>query len=121
MPQCREPTPNLPSIMSSGLGRYRLRNDMPYSSSSAISIPGVETQDDVVPPPLPPPRHLPFLEQPEQSNRKTREPNHSCSSFTTDYGSVRFPAEEKAEFKRRDTISGNHADEGYASYTASER
>ncbi|QUC16322.1 uncharacterized protein UV8b_00563 [Ustilaginoidea virens] len=121
-PQYRETPPSLPSILSAGPGHYRRHHDMAFSGSPAISIPGLDTKDDV-PPPLPPPRH-PFLDSAhaEDSSKGVRELGHFVPSIGSGYGSMcSSVADERPRVKRRDTASSNNADEGYASYTAAER
>ncbi|KAK2596659.1 hypothetical protein QQS21_006280 [Conoideocrella luteorostrata] len=124
-PQYREPPPRLPSILTSGSGRYRHHHDMPFSGSPAMSIPGIESNDDGPPPPLPPPRHLPFLDttpRPEEFSKDLRDYERSASSITSVYSSLHSASiDERPVFKRRDTGNNNNVDEGYASYTAAER
>ncbi|EFY92098.1 hypothetical protein J3459_014922 [Metarhizium acridum] len=126
-PQYREPPPSLPSILSSGPGRYNLHHDMQFSGSPAISIPGLDPKDDV-PPPLPPPRHLPFLEGPANPEDSKKE-SLDCSRFSSSthsghsgYGSMHPGSfmDERPSYKRRGTGSSTNGDEGYASYTATE-
>ncbi|QPG98496.1 hypothetical protein C2857_007667 [Epichloe festucae Fl1] len=124
-PQRREPPPTLPSILSSGPGSYRRNNhDMSFSGSPAISIPGLQSQDNV-PPPLPPPRYLPFLEiaaHPEHSKKEPRDYGHPASPVPSGYGSMYSSLnDDRSSLKRRDTVGSNNGDEGYASYTAAER
>lgn len=124
-PQYREPPPSLPSILSSGPGRYNLHHDMQFTSSPAISIRGIDSKDDV-PPPLPPPRHLPFSEgapQMEESKQDLRDYGRSGSSIQSGYGSMHSNSyiDERPSYKRRDTGSSINGDEGYASYNATER
>ncbi|KAK9436542.1 hypothetical protein VB005_11355 [Metarhizium brunneum] len=121
-PQYREPPPSLPSILSSGPGRYNMHRDMQFSGSPAISIPGLDPKDDV-PPPLPPPRHLPFLEgsaNPEDSKKESLD--RFSSSTHSGYGSMHPGSfmDERPSYKRRGTGSSTNGDEGYASYTATE-
>lgn len=124
-PQRREPPPTLPSISSSGPGSYRRNNhDMSFSGSPAISIPGLESQDDV-PSPLPPPRYLPFLEiaaRPEHSKKEPRDYGHPASPVPSGYGSMYSSLNDgRSSLKRRENVGSNNGDEGYASYTAAER
>lgn len=123
-PQYRETTPSLPSLLSPGSGRYRSHHDIPYSRSTAISIPGLDPKEDV-PPPLPPPRILPFHDvssHPEDVRRELRDYGRSASSAQSGYGSMGSSfVDEQTSFKRRDTGNGTNGDEGYASYTAVER
>jgi hypothetical protein len=126
-PQYREPPPSLPRLLSSGPGRYNIHHpDMRFSGSPAISIPGLDTKDDV-PPPLPPPRHLPGLDSPvvhpEELRTGSRGYSQSGSSMQSGYGSmyVGQSTEERPNYKRRDTGSSTNGDEGYASYTSAER
>ncbi|PNY25923.1 Uncharacterized protein TCAP_04140 [Tolypocladium capitatum] len=123
-PQYREPAPTLPSIIAPGTGRYRAHHDVPFGRSPAISIPGLGPQDDV-PPPLPPPRILPFgdaPQQPEDMKRDHREYGHGSSSFASGYSSMGSSfADERPNFKRRDTGSTVNGDEGYCSYASPER
>lgn len=92
-----------------------------------MAIPGLDTRDDV-PPPLPPPRILPFGDAPthlpDDMKRERREyttTTTSLSSLASGYSSM-SPSylEERPCFKRRDTGSIN-GDEGYASYASTER
>ncbi|KAL3962470.1 hypothetical protein ACCO45_003993 [Purpureocillium lilacinum] len=122
-PQYREPAPTLPSIIAPGPGRYRAHHDMPFGRSPAMSIPGLDMRDDV-PPPLPPPRILPFGDSPhpsEHTRRDSRDYNAS-SSFASGYGSMASShADDRPSFKRRDTGSTANGDEGYASYASTDR
>ncbi|KHN94373.1 Zinc finger, C2H2-type/integrase, DNA-binding protein [Metarhizium album ARSEF 1941] len=124
-PRYREPPPSLPSIISSGPGRYDLHHDVPFPASSAMSIPRLD-QKDVVPPPLPPPRHLPFLEGPAHSTDDSKKESMDCSHFGSSahsgYGSMQSGSfvDERSSCKRRGTGSSANGDEGYASYTATE-
>lgn len=93
-----------------------------------MAIPGMDMRDDV-PPPLPPPRHLPFGEAPTQYREEVKDKRDfsrgssfaSRSSFASGYGSM-SPAlvDERSGYKRRETGSIN-SDEGYASYASTER
>ncbi|PWI69050.1 hypothetical protein PCL_01435 [Purpureocillium lilacinum] len=108
---------------SPGPGRYRAHHDMPFGRSPAMSIPGLDMRDDV-PPPLPPPRILPFGDSPhpsEHTRRDSRDYNAS-SSFASGYGSMASShADDRPSFKRRDTGSTANGDEGYASYASTDR
>lgn len=79
---------------------------------------------DDVPPPLPPPRILPFGDSPhpsEHTRRDSRDYNAS-SSFASGYGSMASShADDRPSFKRRDTGSTANGDEGYASYASTDR
>ncbi|KAL7809226.1 hypothetical protein V8C26DRAFT_272066 [Trichoderma gracile] len=128
-PQYREAPPSLPSIIVPGSGANRYRDQgIPFSRSPAMAIPGMDMRDDV-PPPLPPPRHLPFGEAPTQYRDEAKDKRDfsrgssfaSRSSFASGYGSM-SPAllDERSGYKRRETGSIN-SDEGYASYASTER
>ncbi|KJZ79719.1 hypothetical protein HIM_01188 [Hirsutella minnesotensis 3608] len=123
-PQYREPPPTLPSIIAPGNGRYRGHHDIHFGRSPAMSIPGLESKEDV-PPPLPPPRVLPFGELPrsaEESRRDHHWRGHPAPSFTSGYGSMSSSCgDERPTFKRRDTGDNVNPDEGYASYASIDR
>jgi hypothetical protein len=93
-----------------------------------MAIPGIETRDDV-PPPLPPPRILPFGEVPTQYRDDMKDKREfsrgssfaSRSSLASGYGSMSpCHLEERSGYRRRETGSIN-SDEGYASYASTER
>ncbi|KAG6040975.1 hypothetical protein E4U41_006365 [Claviceps citrina] len=97
---------------------------MPFPASPAFSIPGHRSHDDV-PPPLPPPTHLPHLEAPAYPGdwkRGFRGYGHSASPSSSVYGSM-YPSLNNDRFspRGRDAGCSSHGDEGYASYTAAER
>ena len=122
-PQYREPAPTLPSIIAPGPGRYRAHHDMPFGRSPALSLPGLDMRDDV-PPPLPPPRILPFGDSPHPSEHTRRDSRayNASSSFASGYGSMASShADDRPSFKRRDTGSTANGDEGYASYASTDR
>ena len=123
-PQYREPPPSLPSIMSSGAGRQSHKDASPFSRSPAIAIHKFDFKDDA-PPPLPPPRHLPFLEAParrEDSHAELQEYGRSISSLASGYGSMASSfADDRPGFKSTGTGSSLNGDEGYSSYTATDR
>jgi hypothetical protein len=115
-PQYREPPPELPSIRTPGADPFRTSHyqDVPFSRSPAVSIPGVEHRVDAAPPPLPPPRILPFEGAPDM--REKRGYDHSFPSGGSGYGSMDSALADRPVLKRRDTASTN-GDEGYASYS----
>ncbi|KAK5989488.1 hypothetical protein PT974_11011 [Cladobotryum mycophilum] len=131
-PQYRD-APPLPSIAvpMSGADRFK-EHGVPFSRSPAMSIPGLDTRIDA-PPPLPPPKVLPFGEVPTPRPDFKKERNYphgsstssfahgSSSSFASGYGSMSPNyLDERHGFKRRD-ISSLMSDEGYSSYASSER
>ncbi|ODA77432.1 hypothetical protein RJ55_07061 [Drechmeria coniospora] len=99
---------------------------MPFGRSPAISIPGLESRDDA-PPPLPPPRVLPFADLPRHADDAKgdhRECVHrSSSSFASGYGSMASShGEERHDFRRRHVgAAATNADEGYSSYASTAR
>ncbi|TWU78455.1 hypothetical protein ED733_008893 [Metarhizium rileyi] len=127
-PQYRESPPSLPSILSSGPGRYNLHHNVQFSGSPAISIPGLDPKDDV-PPPLPPPRHLPCLEGATNHEESKNDPrdygriSSSTHSGRSGYGSMHPGSfvDERSSYSRRGTRGSINGDEGYASYSATER
>lgn len=94
-----------------------------------MPIPGRDLPD-YVPPPLPPPRHLPHMdgapapyESLEHRNKAKRSYGHSISSHASHvsggsgYGSMDSPIRpERAGHSTRDTGDSLMQDEGYASY-----
>lgn len=100
---------------------------MQFGRSPAIPIPGLEPKDDV-PPPLPPPRVLPFGDAPRQLSADTNKDHHHRtrahgSSLASGYCSMGSPyADDRPQLKKRDTGGTTAgADEGYASYASTER
>ncbi|EHK46928.1 uncharacterized protein TrAtP1_010461 [Trichoderma atroviride] len=127
-PQYREAPPALPSIIVPGSGANRYRDDLTFSRSPAMAIPGMDTRDDV-PPPLPPPRVLPFGDAPTQYRDDSKDKKESSrgssfasrSSLASGYGSMSpCHLEERPGYRRREAGSIN-SDEGYASYASTER
>lgn len=127
-PQYREPAPALPSIIVPTSGdRFRSHashhHELPFSGSPAMSIPGMPPRDDV-PPPLPPPRY-PGFDQPSalaESMREKREYAHG--SFASGYGSMTssYHHEDRPSYQRRsNTGAFGERDEGYASYSSTDR
>ncbi|KAF5637375.1 zinc finger protein [Fusarium tjaetaba] len=126
-PQYREPAPALPSIIVPTSGdRFRSHashhHELPFSGSPAMSIPGMPPRDDV-PPPLPPPRY-PGFDQPSalaESMREKREYAHG--SFASGYGSMNSSYhEDRPSYQRRsNTGVFGERDEGYASYSSTDR
>ncbi|KAM5352858.1 hypothetical protein ACJ41O_005580 [Fusarium nematophilum] len=126
-PQFREPAPALPSIIVPSGDRFRSHashHEMPFGRSPAMSIPGIQTPDDV-PPPLPPPRYVPGPDQPHhpEDMREKRDYSHGTGSFASGYGSMNSSyAEDRPSYQRRDTYSTiGDRDEGYASYSSTDR
>ncbi|KAH0527155.1 hypothetical protein TsFJ059_002181 [Trichoderma semiorbis] len=128
-PQYREVPAPLPSIVVPGNGANRFRDQgIPFSRSLAMAIPGIETRDDV-PPPLPPPRNLPFGDAPTQFRDDFKDKRDysrgssfaSRSSFASGYGSMSpCHLDDRSGYKRREAGSIT-SDEGYASYASTER
>ncbi|SCO78187.1 related to zinc finger protein [Fusarium oxysporum] len=126
-PQYREPALGLPSIIVPTSGdRFRSHashhHELPFSGSPAMSIPGMPPRDDV-PPPLPPPRY-PGFDQPSalaESMREKREYAHG--SFASGYGSMNSSYhEDRPSYQRRsNTGAFGDRDEGYASYSSTDR
>jgi hypothetical protein len=83
-----------------------------------MSIPGIQTPNDV-PPPLPPPRYFPGADQPappEDMGIKREYTTHG--SFASGYGSMTSSYhDEHPNYQRRDI----GRDEGYASYSSTDR
>jgi hypothetical protein len=124
-PQYREP-PALPSIIVPTPGdRYRSHTShhgIPYSGSPAMSIPGLQTREDV-PPPLPPPRY-PGYDQPSALAENMREKReYAQGSFASGYGSMTSSYhEDRPSYQRRsNTAIYGERDEGYASYSSTDR
>lgn len=93
-----------------------------------MAIPGMDSRDDV-PPPLPPPRVLPFGDAPTQYRDDLKDKRDysrgssfaSRSSLASGYGSMSpCHLDERPGYRRRETGSIN-SDEGYASYASTER
>lgn len=128
-PQFREVPAPLPSIVVPGNGANRFRDQgIPFSRSPAMAIPGIETRDDV-PPPLPPPRNLPFGDAPTQFRDDFKDKRDfsrgssfaSRSSFASGYGSMSpCHMDDRQGYERRGTGSIT-SDEGYASYASTDR
>jgi hypothetical protein len=125
-PQYREPAPALQSIIGPASGdRYRTHashHELPFSRSPAMSIPGMPPRDDV-PPPLPPPRYTGF-DQPSalaENMREKREYAHG--SFASGYGSMNSSYhEDRPSYQRRsNTSTFGDRDEGYVSYSSTDR
>ncbi|KAK0382934.1 hypothetical protein NLU13_8850 [Sarocladium strictum] len=124
-PVYREPAQALPSIRGTAHDRFHGKHDSPFSSSPAQAIPGMRSRHEA-PPALPPPR-FPFGEAPhaEEMRRPDKDfahHGHAPSSMNSGYGSIGSSyADERPFFKRRDTSSTNGGDEGYASFSSTDR
>ncbi|KAH8677642.1 hypothetical protein BX600DRAFT_430977 [Xylariales sp. PMI_506] len=123
----REPGGGMPSIYiepSNHFDRYReTSRPRPYTSnfvpgSIPMSIPDTRTQDDIAPPPLPPPRFVgqPYEHtQPAIGNRHNRDFSRDSESS---YGSLgQSPESERITFRKRtnDRNMRPDRDEGYSS------
>lgn len=107
----RDMAPTLPSIVVPATANYNpTQSDVGYRRSSAVAIPNLGHIEQA-PPPLPPPPE-PFSPRVEEP-RSGKEYTHS---FNSNYGSI---SDERPVLKRRDTASTT--DEGYASYSSTER
>ncbi|KAJ4022653.1 hypothetical protein NW766_001697 [Fusarium irregulare] len=121
-PSYREPGPALPSIIVPATGdRYRTHashHELQYGRSPAMSIPGMQTRDDV-PPPLPPPKYL--HDQPSALAENMREKReYAQGSFASGYESMNSSyLEDRPSYQRRSNTSDR--DEGYASYSSTDR
>ncbi|PHH85691.1 hypothetical protein CDD83_65 [Cordyceps sp. RAO-2017] len=105
--------------MAAAPARFR-PNDF---GSSPLSIPVHDSsRADAPPPPLPPPRYpLGDAAQPSDDIKRDHR-SHASSSFASGYGSMGSSyADERPNFKRRDTGSTTNGDEGYSSYASTER
>ncbi|KAH8654800.1 hypothetical protein BGZ61DRAFT_486866 [Ilyonectria robusta] len=126
-PQYREPGPALPTIIVPSADRFRSHgnhHDVPFGGSPAMSIPRLETPDDV-PPPLPPPRYVPgTVDLPHHPDgmRDRRDYGHAPASIASDYGSMGSSfAEDPPNYKRDNAGTIGDRDEGYVSYSSTER
>lgn len=83
-----------------------------------MSIPGMQTRDDV-PPPLPPPKYL--HDQPSALAENMREKReYAQGSFASGYESMNSSyLEDRPSYQRRSNTSDR--DEGYASYSSTDR
>ena len=113
-PQYRKP-PGLPSIVVPGSDRFsRHPFDMNLSSTPAMSIPGGESRDDSVPPPLPPPRFLPMEGAPYPPYPVKKEPEYKHSmSASSGYGSLEsrfppYPVKTESDYKHSISSSSGY-------------
>lgn len=91
-----------------------------------MAIPGVNSAEDV-PPPLPPPRHLPGAPGPYQTEDMSRafhdRAPRAPSSYNSAYGSASSSLADGVSRNRRSpgSIAQDDRDEGYASWSSNER
>jgi hypothetical protein len=133
-PSYREHAPALPRIIGPSDAPHRdsMSSSSSMSRSFAMSIPGRDSMPITAPPPLPPPPFPlgnPAHQHPQQHPHhphqlhhsdmpRSRRPFESTASSGSNYGSLMSSFDERPNYKRRDH---DHADEGYASMSATDR